>query len=173
MLLFLDTESTDFQDCSLISIALVSEDGSFEFYGERSDFDYDACNTFVRTHVWAHLGMFPSQKFKKHELESRLGAAIAELPGPVAIAFDSDRDLQLMKGIFENSPIPSIAQYVDLRAIQNSATYAQVEAAFYDADHPQHHALFDAKANRAAWLACGGGKPVEASTTNSNWRGKR
>lgn len=39
MILFLDTEFTDFQQPDLISIGLVSECGSHEFYAERNDFD--------------------------------------------------------------------------------------------------------------------------------------
>jgi hypothetical protein len=156
MLLFLDTEFTDFRDCSLISIGLVSEDGSFEFYGERTDFDYEACNTFVRSHVWAHLGMYPGQKFKKLELERRLAKALAALAAPLSIAYDSDRDRQLMMGLFESNRAPEIAEFVDLRQLQCLGAYTRAEAAFFSPAQPQHHALFDAKANRAGWEACGG-----------------
>lgn len=45
--LYVDTEFTDFLDCDLISIAIVSADGR-EFYGERSDFDLQSCSEFVR-----------------------------------------------------------------------------------------------------------------------------
>lgn len=154
MLLFLDTEFTDFQDCSLISIGLVSEDGSFEYYGERTDFDYEACNSFVRSHVWVNLGMFPHRKFKKAELEQDLARALARLPGNLSIAFDSDRDRQLMMGIFENSPPPKVSGYVDLRPMQSLTQFSRVEAGFFNPERPQHHALFDAQANRAAWRAC-------------------
>lgn len=156
MLLFLDTEFTDFQDCSLISIGLVSEDGAFEFYAERTDFDYDACNSFVRSSVWAHLGMFPTQKFKKNGLEQSLAEALECLPGPLTIAYDSDRDRQLFAEIFSTRRGPVIVGYVDLRPLQSTAEYAQAEAAFFTPEMPRHHALFDAKANRKAWLACGG-----------------
>lgn len=156
MLLFLDTEFTDFQDCSLISIGLVSDDESFEYYGERTDFDYEACNRFVRTHVWANLGRFPQRRFKKAELEQDLALALAGLPGNLSIAFDSDRDRQLMMGIFENTLPPKISGYVDLRPMQSLAQFSRAEAAFFNHERPQHHALFDAKANRAAWLACRG-----------------
>lgn len=35
MLIFIDTEFTDFAHCELISIALVSDDGQHEFYEPR------------------------------------------------------------------------------------------------------------------------------------------
>lgn len=156
MLLFLDTEFTDFTDCSLISIGLVSEDGTFEFYGERTDFDYDACNSFVRSNVWAHLGLYRARQFKKQALEQSLGDALAGLTEPLEIAYDSDRDRQLMTGIFETRPGPVIIRYVDLRPLQSLEVYQKAEAAFFGPEQPQHHALFDAMANRAAWRACGG-----------------
>jgi len=54
MLVFLDTEFTDFVRPDLISIALVAEDGR-EFYAERTDYHRDACSDFVREtycHCW-------------------------------------------------------------------------------------------------------------------------
>jgi len=39
MLVFLDTKFTDFIDCELISIGIVSEDGRHECYLEVQDFD--------------------------------------------------------------------------------------------------------------------------------------
>ncbi|MFC6520885.1 hypothetical protein ACFQAT_15195 [Undibacterium arcticum] len=50
MLIFLDTEFTDFIDIELISIGLVSQDGR-EFYAERNDFDVAKCNNFVRAGI--------------------------------------------------------------------------------------------------------------------------
>jgi len=48
--LFVDTEFTDFIDCELLSIGIVSEDGR-EFYGERSDVDLTRCSDFARVAV--------------------------------------------------------------------------------------------------------------------------
>jgi len=39
MLIFLDIEFTDFVDCELISIGMVSEDGKHVLYLEVQDFD--------------------------------------------------------------------------------------------------------------------------------------
>jgi hypothetical protein len=47
MLVFLDTEFTDFLNCDLISIGMVSEDGQHELYAERSDYEASLCNSFV------------------------------------------------------------------------------------------------------------------------------
>jgi hypothetical protein len=52
----LDTEFTDFIDCDLISVGMVSEDGQHEFYVERSDYQTQWCNQFVRSAVLPQLG---------------------------------------------------------------------------------------------------------------------
>ena len=58
MLVFLDTEFTDFVRPDLISLALVSEDGR-EFYAERTDYRKDECSDFVRETVLPLLGRVP------------------------------------------------------------------------------------------------------------------
>ena len=47
MLIFLDTELTDFTRPDLINLALVAEDGR-EFDAELDDYHRDACSAFVR-----------------------------------------------------------------------------------------------------------------------------
>ncbi|KVH48393.1 hypothetical protein [Burkholderia diffusa] len=69
--LFVDTEFTDFLDCDLISIAIVSADGR-EFYGERSDFDQGSCSEFGRAAVLPQLGQYPGQVFAREELRTAL-----------------------------------------------------------------------------------------------------
>ena len=50
MIIFLDTEFTDFVRPDLISIGLVIEDGR-EFYAERTDYRPDTCSDSVRESV--------------------------------------------------------------------------------------------------------------------------
>lgn len=56
MLIFIDTEFTDFVQIDLISIALVTEDGR-EFYAERNDYRREDCIDFVRAAVVPMLGV--------------------------------------------------------------------------------------------------------------------
>jgi len=58
MLVFLDTEFTDFVRPDLISLALVSEDGR-EFYAERTDYYTTRCSDFVKETVLPLLGRVP------------------------------------------------------------------------------------------------------------------
>lgn len=55
MLIFVDTEFTDFVQIDLISVALVADDGR-EFYAERTDYCRADCNDFVRAAVLPKLG---------------------------------------------------------------------------------------------------------------------
>jgi len=65
MLVFLDTEFTQFAAPDLISIALVAEDGR-EFYGERSDYNRESCSAFVVETVVPLLGRVPGAASTVH-----------------------------------------------------------------------------------------------------------
>nr|WP_181375057.1 hypothetical protein [Polaromonas sp. W10N] len=67
MLVFLNTEFTDFARPDLISIALVSEDGQ-EFYAERDDYCHADCSDFVRETVQSLLGRVPGAACSRSEL---------------------------------------------------------------------------------------------------------
>lgn len=59
MLIFLDTEYTDSLHINLISIAMVTEDGSNEFYAELNDFVREDCSPFVQAAVLPLLTAVP------------------------------------------------------------------------------------------------------------------
>lgn len=80
MLVFLDTEFTDFIDFELISIGLVSEDGKHVLYLEVQDFDRSKCSAFVQSAVWSHLGHNNDTAVCKADLPSRLWDWFATLP---------------------------------------------------------------------------------------------
>ena len=89
MLIFLDTEFTDFIDCELISIGLVSEDGQHAFYAEVEDFDRAKCIPYVQSGIWPLLGKIPDAIMKRAELAQRLRTWFTGLPCSVTIACDS------------------------------------------------------------------------------------
>jgi hypothetical protein len=135
MLLFIDTEFTDFLNIDLISIGLVSEDGRHQFYAERTDFCYDWCNDFVRSAVWAHLGADPAANVKRDELRQRLSDWFKTLPAAVTIACDSYTDL-------------------DIRPLGESAVFNDAICRYHaEPGRPWHHAYHDAAAIRMGWLA--------------------
>lgn len=73
MLIFIDTEFTDFVNPVLISIALVSE-GAREFYAERTDYPQNKCSQFVCKTVLPLLGQVPGAACNRTELACRLRA---------------------------------------------------------------------------------------------------
>ena len=99
MILFLDTEFTDFHAPELISIGLVSECGRLEFYGERTDFDQRRCNEFVRSDVLPKLGQGPC--FTAGELSAALRTWLnrvhaLDAAGVVLVLYDYDTDFALL-----------------------------------------------------------------------------
>jgi hypothetical protein len=84
MLVFLDTEFTNFVRPDLISIALVSEDGQ-EFYAERTDYCRADCGDFVRETVQPLLGCVPGAACSRSELTDRVCDWFTRLTEPATI----------------------------------------------------------------------------------------
>ncbi|WP_341677251.1 hypothetical protein [Niveibacterium sp. SC-1] len=155
MLIFLDTEFTDFIDCDLISIGMVSEDSKYEFYAERNDFRQDWENPFVKDAVVPLLGEFPSAACSRSELTQRLSAWFAGLPRHVQLACDSVQDRDLLWDAFEDGlPKNLDTRIFDLRPLIDTTLYHQAVCRHHERPGcPWHHALHDARAHRAGWMA--------------------
>ncbi len=155
MLIFLDTEFTDFNHRELISIALVSDDGQHEFYGERYDYDGELCSDFVLDEVEPHLGSFPAALCHRAELAQRLRQWFATLPGEVQIATDFGGDFRLLcNALSHNLPSNLSSTVFDLNPLLDDETFNDAACAYHnEPDRPRHHALYDALAHRAGWAA--------------------
>lgn len=152
MLVFLDTEFTDFIDCDLISIGMVSEDGQHELYLERSDYRDDWCNEFVRAAVLPLLG-HTGTAVNRAELADRLTAWFATLPRNVTIACDSYTDWELLLDAINGVNPPNLAGRHDLRTLVDSSTFHHAVVRYHEKHGPWHHAGHDAHAHRAGWMA--------------------
>ncbi|MGF6981955.1 hypothetical protein QFZ99_001432 [Paraburkholderia atlantica] len=144
---FVDTEFTDFLDCQLISVAIVSEDGR-EFYGERSDFDPAACSEFVRAAVLPQLGRFAGRSMPATQLRDELWAwlsAVPAKPRPI-LCFDYQGDFDLLYDLLDGD-MPAGWKH---EHIGNRLDAARQEAYFYEYGG-RHHALHDACANACAF----------------------
>lgn len=151
MLIFLDTEYTSPATRDLISIGLVSEDGTRVFYGERSDFNESVCNSFVRREVLPLLGR---ERLALVELREALRVWFRNLPRRVEIACDSSIDWDLLHVVFEGDFPSNVAGRFDLRSLIDSTVFHQAVCRFHEvAGQPWHHSLHDARAHRAGWLA--------------------
>lgn len=157
MLVFLDTEFTEFVRPDLISIALVSEDGR-EFYAELDDYQRDNCNAFVRKNVVPLLGRVSGAACNRAELTRRLRAWVEELPEPAIIIFDFKGDwLLLSKAMLsrqQSPPPPHLGEplHLDSSSITHPV-FEQAQRSAYTQDWPAHHALADARALMAGYRA--------------------
>jgi hypothetical protein len=144
---FLDTEFTSFEDCHLISIGIVSEDGR-EFYAERTDFDVSACSDFTKTAVLPQLGRFPGRSMPFRQIRDELRAwlhAVSEKPKPV-LCYDYQGDYDLL-GLLIGGALPAGWRHENIAMKIDAARLAA-----YVANHGgEHHALFDARANAYAF----------------------
>lgn len=147
MLIFLDTEFTDFIEMQLISIGLVTDDNR-QFYAEMNDFDLARCSDFVKDEVLPKLGKSNANTMNAGQLQERLGIWLSQFEGhdPV-ICFDSDRDetlLQIALGECHPSWLKHKNVYEDID--QDIA-----QQYYHDAGLLEHHALNDALANQFAY----------------------
>jgi len=155
MLLFLDTEFTDYIDIDLISIGLVSEDGRATFYAERNDYRREATSDFVRDAVLPHLGQQPENACSREELTRRLYDWLQGFSGTVQIACDSTHDRDLLWDALEDGLPTNLEPTVLKLAWQSEDRIFQEALCKYHEQpgRPRHHALHDAQALRHGWLA--------------------
>ncbi len=150
MLVFLDTEFTQFTAPELLSMALVAEDGR-ELYAECNGYSPDRCSDFVRETVTPLLGRVPGAACTSKELGERLNAWFQGLGESAIVVYDFKTDWDLlalaMQGHETNRPMN---QYAAALQLNNSTIthpeFEKAQQAAFSADWPQHHALADARA---------------------------
>ena len=157
MLVFLDTEFTNFVRPDLISIGLAAEDGR-EFYAERTDYCRDECSDFVCETVLPLLGRVPRAACRRPELTRRVRNWFEALQEPATIIFDYERDWLLLAdaclGREHQKPLANVGETIHLgRFSITHPLFEQAQNYTYTQDWPPHHALADARALRAGYRA--------------------
>lgn len=157
MLIFIDTEFTDFVQIDLISIAMVAEDGR-EFYAERTDYRHEDCNEFVRVAVLPMLGRVPGASCTRDQLTFRLRAWFDALPEPATLVFDYFSDWELLCDAFLGNdfdkPPSNVGDKLLLtNEIAGDPVFQYALNRTFTADFPPHHALADARAIMAGYQA--------------------
>lgn len=152
MLVFLDTEFTDFVQIDLISIGLVTEDGR-EFYAERNDYRREDCSSFVVTEVLPLLNRIPGAKCSSEHLSFRLREWFAALEEPVTMVFDYPSDWELLTDAIQGDLLAELP--VNLSEILlighdivSDKNFKEAYEDSFELDLPRHHALADARALR-------------------------
>lgn len=171
-MVFLDTEFTNLSSPELLSFSMVSLDKS-ELYVEL-DLVRDsigqarlrASSRFVREVVIPQFGLMPASKCSAVELGSRAGqwliARAADARDRVTVAHDFDGDFVLLRHAMEEVGIwDRVRPLLSIENISSATGRAEgglaAEASWLESSLyrglKRHHALADALALRAAWLA--------------------
>ena len=145
MLVFIDTEFTNFHNPKLISIGLASETGE-TFYAEIP-YPRAECSDFVKEVVAPLLGASAVDFCDADELRERLRTwlLLVKRHDDIDVCFDSGYDWRLFGEVFNNQ-LPSFCRG------RNIGFYEVNELLRYDFhrrnQRPEHHALNDAEALR-------------------------
>lgn len=171
MYFFIDTEFTDFRDCDLISLGLVSEDGNHEFYVEITDYKKEFESDFVKKNI---VPLLDNAKYGMtfNEAANALKNWIEKLPtDKIDVVFDYGGDWYLFVNLVtQNRPQKEIQGFefkqAFLHMLHQRGIHAPnfiqdgfkelnkaIDAYFVDIDNRQHHSLVDAKSNRHGWIA--------------------
>ncbi|MDY7577274.1 3'-5' exoribonuclease [Herbaspirillum sp. RTI4] len=145
---FIDTEFTDFINVSLISIGMVADSGE-EFYAEIP-YPPNECSPFVHEAVIPLLGRFPDAACSQEALPERLLTWLEKVKGQheqLEICFDYQTDWDLFNDTLEYRVPEWCRPRNVVRNINELLSYT-----FHKKNNfPQHHALYDARANRYAY----------------------
>ena len=154
MLLFLDTEYTGLSHPAsarkLLSLALVAEDGSTEWYAELDGWELADCDPWVQRNV---LPLMTGLRLSRDAARASLQDWFAVRPRSVQAACDSNTDWHFLLQLLGERPTNLSAQRYDLAALIDTTSYHQAVMAYFAKGHPEHHALHDARAYRLGWLA--------------------
>jgi len=160
MILFLDTEFTSLEQRypSLISLALVKEDGDF-FYTELPPSSYmHRASPWVQENVLPHL-WGGSYRMLMPDLAANVTAWIEAIQDEVKIVTDSpDYDFDLMlKPLLDPWPSnlarsPAIFDSYAM-GTDHQPWLSNVIDGYHTEELPVHHALHDAQALRAGYIA--------------------
>ena len=145
--IFIDTEFTDIAAPCLISLAMVAEDGP-EFYAEQADIDRNSCSAFVQASVLPQLGADPARVLEQGAMREAVRTWMSMFTGkkqrPV-ICYDHPIDLQLLWELLSERTAGWKVKLISSRIDPLE------REAYFRVHGGRHHALHDARANRAAY----------------------
>jgi len=160
MLAFLDTEFTDFDQCDLISIGIVTDINSF--YGENTDFIRSYSSEWVQNNIYPMLN-FTVHGYKRAALAASLWEWFDQFTEQVDIVVDYDKDYKLLNELFGYEKHPKIGKVINIYDLMlQQAAYESPGAIvkkfkqyfqeyLTENNKIQHHALADAEANMFAF----------------------
>lgn len=146
--IFIDTEFTDFIDCHLISLGMAAESGE-DFYVEVPYPD-KACSEFVREAVIPLLGKIPHAQCEFGALRTKILTwmdIVRNKDEEVEICFDYQADWDL----FIDALDYRVPEWCKSRLVARNINELLLYSFHKKHGLPEHHALYDAQANRYAF----------------------
>lgn len=145
--IFIDTEFTDFVDRHLISLGMAAETGE-DFYKEVP-YPTTACSEFVREVVVPLLEKTPPTQCEHAQLRDQILAWLDIVRGnkEIEICFDYQADWDL----FINAMDYRVPKWCKSRNIAGNIDELLLSSFHKERGLPEHHALYDAQANRYAF----------------------
>lgn len=146
---FIDTEFTDPINTGLISLGIVAETGE-EFYAEVPYLEAE-CSDFVRMAVIPLLGKVPDAACTFEELGGRILSWLETVRRDakgVEICFDYQTDWDL----FVDALDYQAPEWCQPRLIRSHLDQRRLHEFHHENALPKHHALYDAKANKFAFI---------------------
>ncbi len=162
MILFIDTEWADILASELVSLALVSDCGRYEFYAERDPLP-ETPTDFVRSVVYPLLDR-GSRALADDQFTASLHKFFDDVlevapRGKVLVAYDHRNDMALLEYAldgFESPETPSRPPFSRFNLGLLGDEYLQMVESCFARDTSltarRHHALIDARVNRQAYL---------------------
>jgi len=145
--IFVDTEFTDFVDSQLISLGMVSERGA-EFYVEVP-YSLEACSDFVRETVLPLLGQIPDAYCALADLPEKIlnWFEVVREDEEIEVCFDYQKDWDLLIHALDYQ----VPQWCTSRLVARNINALLLYEFYKKHGLPEHHALYDARANRHAF----------------------
>lgn len=147
---FIDTEFTDFLDPDLISLGMAAATGE-EFYGEVPFADHK-CSQFVREGVLGLLRQIPHAFYNSHYELARAVIQWLELVRHKDQLVEICVDAQIDWDLFSHALDYRVPPWVRLLHVGASNINELLRYEYHKKNGlPEHHALYDACANRYAY----------------------
>lgn len=165
MRIFFDCEFTNLDETAeLISIGFVADDPQQVFYAELAEWSDCAISDFTREVVVPILEMIPEDRLSSVACARAIAEWLASFDAPIELVSDSAWDWRLFKRLLALSGADEVTldtpsgKACHLRYRLFEPANATEERLFFEATRSiyqgrQHHALVDARALRAGYMA--------------------
>lgn len=148
MIVFFDTEFTGFKDPELISIGMVEASSDRYCYFEVTDFNKAKATDFVHEFVLPLTGKAGSALGPKTYVADQVMAWLERYKQTgVTLAYDYDGDLTLLIDLLGGK----LPEWIKTLNIWNHINEMVLETFWTESGLSNHHALYDALANRFAY----------------------